>query len=75
MVVQKEKAGIGKTLVSALERISTLRNLNLDENQNKDVSPKTKSVSSEMAQLFPSLKSKADSTDIETGNLVCHALI
>ena len=61
---EKEREDLGKIIVSALERITTLRNISPNESQNAETS-QPMSVAAEMARLFPSMKVKTDPDQYE----------
>ncbi len=61
---EKKREDLGKIIVSALERITTLRNISPNESQNAETS-QPMSVAAEMARLFPSMKVKTDPDQYE----------
>lgn len=61
---ERERESLGKLLVSALERITTLRNISTNETQDAEAS-QPMSVAAEMSRLFPSIKVKTDADQHE----------
>ena len=57
--MERKREDLGKILVSALERITTLRNIPLNESLNTEA-PQQRSVAAEMARLLPSMKVNYD---------------